>query len=145
MYVAKHAVSRRKGRLWASLLLPGGVLYLEILLRLFDTDNDFWTWGLLRTVFFSLAAGVLIYALLILVLFRTFSRNLPKRRAENQKWVNWWQARKNAVAGAKARHADTAHKYFTCKTCKTICRVPVGKGKIEITCPKCGGKIIAKT
>ncbi|MBE6964113.1 MAG: hypothetical protein E7443_05910 [Ruminococcaceae bacterium] len=89
--------------------------------------------------------NVLIYALLILVLFRTFSRNLPKRRAENQKWVNWWQARKNAVAGAKARHADTAHKYFTCKTCKTICRVPVGKGKIEITCPKCGGKIIAKT
>ena len=30
---------------------------------------------------------------------------------------------------AKARHADKAHKYFTCKNCKTICRVPVGKGK----------------
>jgi len=76
MYVAKHAVSRRKGRLWASLLLPGGVLYLEILLRLFDTDNDFWTWGLLRTVFFSLAAGVLIYALLDLLPWRKVSRGL---------------------------------------------------------------------
>ena len=43
MYVAKHAARQRKGKLWASVLLPLGVLYLEILLRLFDTDNDFWT------------------------------------------------------------------------------------------------------
>ena len=46
---------------------------------------------------------------------------------------------------AKARHADKAHKYFTCKNCKTICRVPVGKGKIVITCPKCGAQIHART
>jgi len=89
--------------------------------------------------------NVLIYALLFLVLFRTFSKNLPRRREENRRWVTWWQKQKNAAAGAKARHADTAHKYFTCKTCKTICRVPVGKGKIIITCPKCGAKIEAKT
>ena len=44
-----------------------------------------------------------------------------------------------------ARHADKAHKYFTCKNCKTICRVPVGKGKIVITCPKCGAQIHART
>ena len=48
-------------------------------------------------------------------------------------------------AGAKARHADKDHKYFTCKTCGTVCRVPVGKGKIIITCPKCGAQIQAKT
>ena len=45
----------------------------------------------------------------------------------------------------QARHADKAHKYFTCKNCKTICRVPVGKGKIVITCPKCGAQIHART
>ena len=81
----------------------------------------------------------------VLILFRMFSKNLYKRREENQKWVSWWWRVKNSNAGARARHADKEHKYFTCKTCKTICRVPVGKGKIVITCPKCKAQIQAKT
>ena len=81
----------------------------------------------------------------VYVLFRIFSKNLSKRRAENQKWVNWVWRMKSSRAGAKERHADKDHKYFTCKNCKTICRVPVGKGKIIITCPKCGAQIHAKT
>jgi len=79
------------------------------------------------------------------LMFRTFSRNLGKRREENQKFVNWWWGIKNKSAGAKQRHADKEHKYFTCKNCGAICRVPVGKGKIVITCPKCGAEIHAKT
>ena len=78
--------------------------------------------------------------LMVFILFRMFSKNLTKRRAENQKFMGWiWKARNNA-AGAKARRADKEHKYFTCR-CGAICRVPVGKGKIVITCPKCGAKI----
>ena len=88
---------------------------------------------------------VLEGVLFILILFRMFSKNLYRRREENQKWVNWWWTVKRAGAGARARHADKDHKYFTCKNCKTICRVPVGKGKIIITCPKCGAQIQAKT
>ena len=83
--------------------------------------------------------------LMIVILFRSFSRNLSRRRMENQKWVNWYCGLKNRNAGARARHADKEHKYFTCKSCKTICRVPAGKGKIVITCPKCGAEIKAKT
>ena len=92
----------------------------------------------------ALAAAVidlLMLALAVALLWRTFSRNLSKRRAENQKFVNWWYPIKGRFAAAKARRADKEHKYFTCKNCKTICRVPVGKGKIVITCPKCGHKI----
>ncbi|WP_295583272.1 hypothetical protein [uncultured Oscillibacter sp.] len=88
---------------------------------------------------------VLLWALMVLIFFRMFSKNLPKRREENQKWVNWVWGMKNSRAGAKARRADKDHKYFTCKSCKTICRVPVGKGKVVITCPKCGAKIHGKT
>ena len=88
---------------------------------------------------------VLENALMILLIFRMLSKNLYKRRAENQKWVNWWWRVKNRNSGARARHADKEHKYFTCKQCKAICRVPVGKGKIIITCPKCGAQIQAKT
>ena len=81
----------------------------------------------------------------VYLMFRMLSRDLPKRQAENQKFVSWWWGIKNKSRGAKERHADKDHKYFTCKTCGAICRVPVGKGKIVITCPKCGGQIQAKT
>ena len=92
----------------------------------------------------SWVLDVLTTAMAVYLLFRIFSKNLPKRREENQKFLNWsWKLRSNA-AGAKARRADKDHKYFTCK-CGAICRVPVGKGKIVITCPKCGAKIEAKT
>ena len=95
------------------------------------------------------AASMVLYWLSmagwVYVLFRMFSKNLSKRRGENQKFVNWVWRMKSSRAGAKERHADKDHKYFTCKNCKTICRVPVGKGKIIITCPKCGAQIHAKT
>lgn len=86
-----------------------------------------------------------LFALMAVILFRAFSKNLYKRRTENQKWVTWYCGLKNRSAGARARHADKEHKYFTCKACRTICRVPAGKGKIIITCPKCGAQIQAKT
>ena len=93
----------------------------------------------------ALICEALLWPLMLLILFRMFSKNLPKRRAENQKFWNWWRGVKSRNAGAKARHADKDHKYFTCKTCGTICRVPVGKGKIIITCPKCGAQIHGKS
>lgn len=93
--------------------------------------------------------GVLLYwaamVLLLYAIFRVFSKNLYKRREENSKFLQWTWKVKNGRSAAKARHADTAHKYFTCKNCKTICRVPVGKGKVIITCPKCGAQIHGKT
>ena len=70
----------------------------------------------------------LLWVLMVFILFRMFSKNLTKRRAENQKFMGWiWKARNNA-AGAKARRADKEHKYFTCR-CGAICRVPVGRSK----------------
>ena len=93
--------------------------------------------------------GLVLYygsvVLWVLVLFRMFSRNLYKRQAENQKWLQARSRRRGAASAAKARRADRDHKYFTCKRCKTICRVPVGKGKVIITCPKCGAEIHGKT
>lgn len=88
---------------------------------------------------------ILLWVMMVLILFRMFSKNLPRRRQENQKWISWWWGVKNRSSGARARHADKDHKYFTCKNCKAICRVPVGKGKIIITCPKCGAQIHAKS
>lgn len=96
--------------------------------------------GVLYTV-----VNVLMSVLAVIIFWRMLSKNLAKRRAENAKFLAWWYPVKNRFAGAKARHADKEHKYFTCRSCKTICRVPVGKGKIVITCPKCGAQINARS
>ncbi|MBR6738267.1 MAG: hypothetical protein IKL99_01205 [Oscillospiraceae bacterium] len=92
----------------------------------------------------TIAAQIVSYICSFLIFFRIFSRNLPKRRAENAKFMGWWQPKRNAIAGAKARNADKEHKYVKC-TCGTYCRVPKNVGKIELTCPKCGAKKIVKT
>ena len=82
-------------------------------------------------------------ALAFIVLLRLFSRNLTQRRAENAKFLQWFSPVLNGVRGAKARRADTAHKYARC-SCGAWCRVPRGVGKVELTCPKCGRKKIIK-
>jgi hypothetical protein len=92
----------------------------------------------------SVFEGVL-FVLLLYIFVRMFSKNLYKRREENQKWISFAWGLKNRRKNATARRADKDHRYFTCKSCKTVCRVPAGKGKIVITCPKCGAKIDART
>ena len=76
----------------------------------------------------------LLWVLMVFILFRMFSKNLPKRREENQKFMSWVWKTRNSAAGAKARRADKEHKYFTCK-CGAVCRVPVGKGKSSSPAP----------
>ena len=56
-----------------------------------------------------------LFLLMIFIFYRTFSKDLYRRRTENQKWVGWYCGLKNRNAGARARHADKEHKYFTCK------------------------------
>ena len=100
---------------------------------------------LIRSSLLASLVNALMTILAVVIFFRMLSKNLVKRRAENAKFLAWWYPTKNRLKGMKQRHADKDHKYFTCKSCKTICRVPVGKGKIVITCPKCGAKISGKS
>lgn len=74
------------------------------------------------------------YAFLILSLVRCFSRNTYKRYQENRKFLQLLD-----------RIKDRQHRYFSCPKCRQTVRVPRGKGKISITCPKCREKFIKKT
>ena len=125
----------RNGMDQLNLVLMWVVLILDVVTMLVQRNH-----AAVSMVLYWLSMAGWVY-----VLFRMFSKNLSKRRGENQKFVNWVWRMKSSRAGARERHADKDHKYFTCKNCKTICRVPVGKGKIIITCPKCGAQIHAKT
>ena len=79
------------------------------------------------------------------ILFRTFSRNLEKRRRENAAFLGWWQPKQRAFRAWRGRVRDRDHKYFKCRSCGARCRVPRGKGRIEITCPRCHSKIIGRS
>ena len=90
----------------------------------------------------GLVSGVLLFT----ALFRMFSRNLEKRRAENTLFMEkvWWPVSRR-MAGARQQRMDKEHRYFTCHRCGAVCRVPRGKGRIVITCPRCGGEIHGKS
>ena len=89
--------------------------------------------------------SILIFALLIVVYFRMFSRNTYKRSAENQKFLTWFTPLRRKVAGRKMQMQDKEHPYFKCPSCGRTLRVPRGRGRIEITCPHCKRKFVKKT
>lgn len=91
----------------------------------------------------SLIVNFLAWAFLIYTYFRMFSRNIYKRSAENQAFLNrtyklrcFFARQKNLMAQRKTHHI------YKCPTCKQKIRVPRGKGRIEIRCPKCNTTFI---
>ena len=83
---------------------------------------------------FKLLCTTIAYAFMILAIFRTLSRNIYKRYEENRKFLIFFQKVK-----------DKDHRYYNCPRCHQQVRVPKGKGKISITCPKCREKFIKTT
>lgn len=83
---------------------------------------------------FNLIFLFLSYGLMFWAIFRTMSRNTYKRYQENRKFLQMWE-----------RLKDRNNKYFECPKCHQTVRVPRGKGKISITCPRCKEKFIRKT
>lgn len=79
------------------------------------------------------------------VLFRMLSRNLSQRRWENERYLALAAPLRRRLRRRAAQRKDKEHKYFTCRSCSTVCRVPRGRGKIVITCPKCGAEIHGKS
>ncbi len=74
------------------------------------------------------------YGMTVWAIFRIFSRNTYKRYQENQRFCQFLD-----------RLKDRQHRYYNCPRCRQQVRVPRGKGKIAITCPKCREKFIKKT
>lgn len=85
-------------------------------------------------------------ALLLLCYFRMFSRNIQARYAENQRFLKWWQPITNKLGNKRAQFADRkTHRYLKCPNCAATLRVPRGKGRINVTCPKCKRQFEAKS
>lgn len=84
--------------------------------------------------------------LLILCYYRMLSKNYSRRYAENTKYLQYagkvtgfFHSRKRYLAQLKNYHI------YKCPSCKQKIRIPRGKGKISITCPKCRTEFIKKS
>jgi hypothetical protein len=94
----------------------------------------------------SVILDIVPFVLMGYMYFRIFSRNIPKRSMENQrfcnmrydfaikksKWKKEWEQRK-------------IYRFFRCPMCHQKVRVPKGRGKICITCPKCRQEFIRRS
>lgn len=79
-------------------------------------------------------------------IFRILSKNTNDRMKENYQYEKFVNNVKNKFVKVKRNVMGTkTHKYYACPKCKTRIRVPRGKGKICITCPKCRTEFIKRT
>lgn len=113
--------------------------------------------GFINRVIYFIGLAGLIYAY-----FRIFSKNVYKRAYENDKYLRAkgkvcaFFARlinKNGSNGRCSSRFNSysgntytlAYKIFKCPRCKQKLRVPRGKGKIQISCKRCGNEFIKRT
>ena len=87
-----------------------------------------------RNPLINLLCTAISYGLMIWAIIRSLSRNTYKRYQENRKFLQFFD-----------RLKDRQHRYFDCPKCHQMVRVPRGKGKIAITCPRCREKFVKKT
>ena len=88
----------------------------------------------------------LAFACLIFTYYRMFSKRIVDRQRENGAYLNlkykvtgwfWW---------LKTRWQQSkTFRFYKCPECGVTVRVPRGKGKIRITCPKCSHAFIKNT
>lgn len=93
---------------------------------------------LLNLITRSAFVSIICYALLLVMFFRMFSKNIYKRSLENQKYIKIKDRVKSFFALQKNRIKDRkTHIYRHCSHCKAVLRLPKKKGKHTVRCPKC--------
>lgn len=85
-------------------------------------------------------------ALLVYAYFRMLSKNIYKRRAENAVYIRYeYKLKQKFILWKKDMKQRKTHHIYKCPSCRQKIRIPRGKGKIEITCPKCYQTFIKKS
>jgi DNA-directed RNA polymerase subunit RPC12/RpoP len=113
-----------------------GAALVSIILAAFAGQGS-----VLRAVLDTLGMAAIIYTY-----FRILSKDIQKRYQENQKYLS-------VTAGIRARFQKEkrmmaqrkTHHIYSCPGCGQKIRIPRGKGKIEIDCPKCHTKFVKKS
>ena len=99
-----------------------------------------------RNGYFSIVMSSWETLLIVLIYYRMFSRNIQKRYAENQKYLSLENKVKRFFG--RTKYIQEQRKDFhinTCPQCRQKIRIPKGKGKISVRCPKCGAEFVKKS
>lgn len=97
-------------------------------------------------IFRSMILNWLVVGGLVYEYFRMLSRNISSRYEENQKFLNLkYRMKAKRNTGFKGASQDASVKIFKCPACGQKVRVPRGKGKISIHCPKCNADFIKRS
>lgn len=85
-------------------------------------------------------------AMLIYAYYRVFSKNISRRSAEN----SWFLGKTYRVRRYFYKKRDIVrlrrtHHIYRCPKCRQRVKVPRGKGKIAITCPKCRNEFVRRS
>lgn len=97
--------------------------------------------GLLSSILYCIS----IY-LIVTMYYRMFSRNIQKRYQENIKYLNIKSSFQTKFH--KEREILSQRQYYhfyRCPHCRQRIRIPRGKGRIEIRCPRCSHTFIKKS
>ena len=92
---------------------------------------------------------ILYYIFLAIIIYncvRMYSKNIYKRQQELAAYLTLKRKFDSKFALQKRKWNERhTHRFFACPVCRTTVRVPKGRGKIEITCPKCKNTFIKKS
>ena len=92
-------------------------------------------------IFYLLSLAILVYSY-----FRMFSRNHSKRYAENQLYLKYTAGIRKKISASRDGFSQRKHYHiYKCPSCGQKIRIPRGKGKIEIRCPKYNAHFIKKS
>jgi hypothetical protein len=88
----------------------------------------------------------LVFLIIAVYYYRMISKNHTKRYSENQKFLEIKARIVQPIQRYRLNKArNKGYRIFTCPSCKQKVRVPKGKGKINIMCPKCMTEFIKRT
>ena len=85
-------------------------------------------------VFFA----IVLWVILGFLLFRTLSRNIPARQAENWRYLSLQNTLKRWFTHQVTRVKDVRrYRYRRCPACKCMLRLPIKRGRRTVTCRRC--------
>lgn len=89
---------------------------------------------------------ILALIMVVFIYFRMFSKNFNKRYSERTAYLNFHNKVKLSLNKQKRiKEQKKSYAFFKCPSCNQKVRVPKGKGKISIHCPKCNVDFIKKS
>ena len=136
-----------------------------------DELGRFMTGASLVIVILELITGwyaltLVFWAIFIMIYYRMFSRDYGKRQQENQKFLTarykfkakWYQIfhkNNNSYGGygntggfqkfQKNMQQRMQYHIYKCPSCSQKIRIPRGKGKIMVRCPKCNTEFMKRS